>query len=121
MKDLAGAEAVLAEKEQVLSVMRIEYEAACQKKQALEDDASSCRRRMNTAKMLIDGLSGKGARGESVHSIWPFTAGCGSGVTYVQECAILQNSEIFAWILDMLFLNMLACTVEIFINPFILD
>ncbi|VDP92730.1 unnamed protein product [Echinostoma caproni] len=60
--DLAQAENLLAEKEALLATVREQYEAAMRRKQELADDADTCRRRMTTATMLIDGLSGEKVR-----------------------------------------------------------
>ncbi|KER25686.1 hypothetical protein T265_14170, partial [Opisthorchis viverrini] len=61
-KDLAQAETLLAEKEALLNTVREQYEAAMRRKQELADDADTCRRRMTTATMLIEGLSGEKVR-----------------------------------------------------------
>ncbi|KAF7232655.1 hypothetical protein EG68_06684 [Paragonimus skrjabini miyazakii] len=61
-KDLAQAESLLAEKEALLNTVREQYEAAMRRKQELADDADTCRRRMTTATMLIEGLSGEKVR-----------------------------------------------------------
>ncbi|THD25575.1 Dynein heavy chain 5 axonemal [Fasciola hepatica] len=60
--DLAQAESLLAEKEALLATVREQYESAMRRKQELADDADTCRRRMTTATMLIDGLSGEKVR-----------------------------------------------------------
>uniref|UniRef100_A0A1I8FY30 Dynein heavy chain 5, axonemal n=1 Tax=Macrostomum lignano TaxID=282301 RepID=A0A1I8FY30_9PLAT len=55
--DLAAAQATLDEKEAELAKVRAVYEEAMRKKQALEDDAAACRRKMSAAEQLITGLA----------------------------------------------------------------
>ena len=58
-EELAAAQAQLDEKEAELSLVREMYEKAMGEKQALQDDADSCKRRMTAASSLISGLSGE--------------------------------------------------------------
>ena len=60
--ELNEAQAKLDEKEAELSEVRKMYEAAMSEKQALQDDADSCKRRMEAASALISGLSGEKER-----------------------------------------------------------
>jgi dynein heavy chain len=62
MKDLGLAQAQLDEKERELKLVQQEYEKAMNEKQALLDDANSCRKKMQNASALIDGLSGEKVR-----------------------------------------------------------
>ncbi len=57
MKDLAAAQAQLDEKERELQAVQREYDKAMAEKQALMDDAEACRRKMQNASSLINGLS----------------------------------------------------------------
>ncbi len=61
-RDLAQAQAQLDEKERELQVVQKIYDDAMAQKQALMDDAESCRRKMQNASALIDGLSGERVR-----------------------------------------------------------
>jgi dynein heavy chain len=61
-RDLAGAQAQLDEKERELQIVQKIYDDAMAQKQALMDDAESCRRKMQNASALIDGLSGERVR-----------------------------------------------------------
>uniref|UniRef100_A0A1I8ID59 Dynein heavy chain 5, axonemal n=1 Tax=Macrostomum lignano TaxID=282301 RepID=A0A1I8ID59_9PLAT len=56
-EDLAAAQQTLDEKEAELAKARAIYDEAMRKKQALEDDAAACRRKMNAAEQLITGLA----------------------------------------------------------------
>ena len=56
------AQAELDAKEAELNEVRKMYEKAMAEKQALQDDADSCKRRMEAAKALISGLSGERER-----------------------------------------------------------
>lgn len=60
--DLATAQAQLDEKQRELDEVQAQYEAAMKEKQALIDDAEACRRRMNAATALIQGLAGENDR-----------------------------------------------------------
>ena len=60
--ELAVAQAKLDEKEAELNAVRQMYENAMSEKQALQDDADSCKRRMEAATALIGGLSGEKER-----------------------------------------------------------
>ena len=60
--ELAVAQAELDAKEAELNEVRKMYEKAMAEKQALQDDADSCKRRMEAAKALISGLSGERER-----------------------------------------------------------
>ncbi len=62
MKDLGAAQAQLDEKERELQIVQAQYDAAMAEKQALLDDAESCRRKMQNASALIDGLAGERVR-----------------------------------------------------------
>jgi dynein heavy chain len=62
MKDLGAAQAQLDEKERELQLVQKEYDKAMAEKQALLDDAEACRRKMQNASALIDGLSGERIR-----------------------------------------------------------
>jgi dynein heavy chain, axonemal len=61
-RDLDGAQAQLDEKERELQVVQALYDKAMAEKQALMDDADACRRKMQNASTLIDGLSGERIR-----------------------------------------------------------
>jgi dynein heavy chain len=58
-EDLAKAQAQLDEKQRELDEVQAQYDAAMKEKQALLDDAESCRKRMTAATALIDGLAGE--------------------------------------------------------------
>ena len=60
--ELAVAQAELDAKEAELNEVRQLYEKAMTEKQTLQDDADSCKRRMEAAKALISGLSGEKER-----------------------------------------------------------
>ena len=60
--ELATAQAELDAKEAELSEVRKMYEKAMSEKQTLQDDADSCKRRMEAATALISGLSGEKER-----------------------------------------------------------
>ncbi|XP_053402509.1 dynein axonemal heavy chain 5-like isoform X4 [Mercenaria mercenaria] len=62
MADLAAAQAKLDEKEAELAVVQAEYDKAMSEKQKLMDDAETCRRKMNAAAALIEGLGGEKIR-----------------------------------------------------------
>ncbi len=57
MGDLNKAQAQLDEKEKELSAAMAEYNSAMSEKQRLMDDADNCRRKMNAASALIEGLA----------------------------------------------------------------
>ncbi|KAK3724620.1 hypothetical protein RRG08_041104 [Elysia crispata] len=60
--DLATAQAQLDEKQKELDEVQALFDAAMAEKQALMDDAEACRRKMNNAEALINGLSGEKIR-----------------------------------------------------------
>ena len=60
--ELAEANAQLEEKEREVAAVRAMYEEAMRKKQMLQDDADTCKRKMNAASALIEGLSGEKIR-----------------------------------------------------------
>ena len=60
--ELAVANAQLEEKEREVAAVRAMYEEAMRKKQMLQDDADTCKRKMNAASALIEGLSGEKIR-----------------------------------------------------------
>ncbi|XP_064611990.1 dynein axonemal heavy chain 5-like isoform X2 [Liolophura sinensis] len=60
--DLSKAQAQLDEKEAELAVVRAMYDEAMREKQTLLDDAETCRRKMNAASALINGLGGERER-----------------------------------------------------------
>ena len=60
--ELAEANAQLEEKEREVAAVRAMYEEAMQKKQMLQDDADTCKRKMSAASALIEGLSGEKTR-----------------------------------------------------------
>ena len=60
--ELAEANARLEEKEREVAAVRAMYEEAMRKKQMLQDDADTCKRKMNAASALIEGLSGEKIR-----------------------------------------------------------
>ncbi|XP_053396215.1 dynein axonemal heavy chain 5-like isoform X3 [Mercenaria mercenaria] len=62
MSDLNAAQAQLDEKNRELAEVMAMYDAAMSEKQALLDDAEACRRKMNNATALIDGLGGERVR-----------------------------------------------------------
>jgi dynein heavy chain len=57
MGDLNKAQAQLDEKEKELSAAMAEYNSAMSEKQRLMNDADNCRRKMNAASALIEGLA----------------------------------------------------------------
>ncbi|XP_041462810.1 dynein heavy chain 5, axonemal-like [Lytechinus variegatus] len=59
---LAEAQAQLDEKQRELDLVQAKFDAAMGEKQALLDDAESCRRKMNNATALISGLGGERVR-----------------------------------------------------------
>uniref|UniRef100_K1QHZ6 Dynein heavy chain 8, axonemal n=1 Tax=Magallana gigas TaxID=29159 RepID=K1QHZ6_MAGGI len=61
-KELSGAQAQLDEKQAELDKVQAMYDAAMAEKQALLEDAESCRRRMQAASALIGGLGGEKIR-----------------------------------------------------------
>ena len=61
-KKLQIAQGQLDEKQRELDAVMALYNAAMAKKQALIDDAEACRRKMNNAMLLIDGLAGEKIR-----------------------------------------------------------
>ncbi|XP_052816057.1 dynein axonemal heavy chain 5-like isoform X6 [Mya arenaria] len=62
MGDLATAQAQLDEKERELAAVQADYDKAMSEKQKLMDDAETCRRKMNAAAALIEGLGGEKIR-----------------------------------------------------------
>lgn len=62
MGDLQEAQAQLDEKQRELDEVQAMYDAAMREKQALLDDADSCRRKMVAASALIGGLAGEKER-----------------------------------------------------------
>lgn len=62
MEDLAAAERQLEEREESLKEVKEQYDAAVLEKQRLTDAANLCRRKMNTATTLINGLGGEKIR-----------------------------------------------------------
>ncbi|XP_046353935.2 dynein axonemal heavy chain 5-like isoform X1 [Haliotis rufescens] len=60
--DLASAQAQLDAKQAELDVVQAQFDAAMSEKQTLMDDAEACRRKMNNAEALINGLSGEKVR-----------------------------------------------------------
>ncbi|XP_070190341.1 dynein axonemal heavy chain 5-like isoform X2 [Littorina saxatilis] len=60
--DLSSAQATLDAKQKELDEVQAMFDAAMAEKQALMDDAESCRRKMNNAEALINGLSGEKVR-----------------------------------------------------------
>ena len=61
-EELAKANALLEEKEREVAEVQAMYDEAMRKKQALMDDAETCRRKMKAASALIEGLSGEKVR-----------------------------------------------------------
>ena len=59
MGDLEAAQAVLDEKQRELDVVRAQYMTAMAEKQKLIDAANVCRRKMQAAATLINGLAGE--------------------------------------------------------------
>ncbi|RKP21518.1 hypothetical protein ROZALSC1DRAFT_20453 [Rozella allomycis CSF55] len=59
MADLNKAQKTLDEKQAELDVFKQKYNAAITNKQALQDDADSCKRKMTAATALINGLKGE--------------------------------------------------------------
>ena len=62
MGNLREAQAQLDEKQKELDEVQAQYDAAMREKQMLLDDAESCRKKMQAATALIDGLAGEKAR-----------------------------------------------------------
>lgn len=62
MGNLQEAQAQLDEKQKELDFVQAQYDAAMSEKQTLLDDAESCRKKMQAATALIDGLAGEKAR-----------------------------------------------------------
>lgn len=62
MAELNKAQAQLDEKQKELDAVQAMYNAAMAEKQALLDDADACRRKMDNATALIEGLSGEKVR-----------------------------------------------------------
>ncbi|XP_048253391.1 dynein axonemal heavy chain 5-like isoform X2 [Haliotis rufescens] len=62
MGDLQTAQEQLDAKEAELAIVRAQYDKAMSEKQALMDDAETCRRKMNAASALINGLAGEKER-----------------------------------------------------------
>lgn len=62
MGDLNRAQAVLDEKQRALDMVRGQYHAALGEKQKLIDAANVCRRKMQAAATLINGLVGEKMR-----------------------------------------------------------
>ena len=60
--ELAEANATLDEKQKELDKVRAMYDEAMAKKQALIDDAETCKRKMKAASALIEGLGGEKER-----------------------------------------------------------
>lgn len=56
MADLEKAQAQLDEKQKELDAVQAMYDKAMREKQALIDDANTCRRKMGAASELISGL-----------------------------------------------------------------
>ena len=61
-RELDAAQAELDEKEKEAAEVQAKFDAAMAEKQVLEDDASSCMRRMSAATQLIEGLQGEKVR-----------------------------------------------------------
>lgn len=57
--ELNSAQNQLDEKQRELDEVQAMYDAAMKEKQALLDDAEACRRKMNNATALIEGLGGE--------------------------------------------------------------
>jgi len=62
MSDLNKAQAQLDEKQKELDVVQAMYDKAMTYKQQLMDDAERCKRKMDAASALIDGLAGERER-----------------------------------------------------------
>ena len=62
MEDLKKAQDQLDEKEKELNEAKIEYNIAMTEKQRLMNDAETCRRKMEAASSLINGLAGEKER-----------------------------------------------------------
>ncbi|KFU84710.1 Dynein heavy chain 8, axonemal, partial [Chaetura pelagica] len=60
--ELAKAQEVLDEKQAELDKVQAKFDAAMKEKMDLQDDAETCRRKMQAASALIDGLSGERVR-----------------------------------------------------------
>ncbi|XP_023932850.1 dynein heavy chain 8, axonemal [Lingula anatina] len=61
-KELNSAQAQLDEKQKELDAVQAIYDAAMKEKQELLDDAETCRRKMDAASALINGLAGEKVR-----------------------------------------------------------
>lgn len=57
--ELNNAQIQLDEKQMELDQVQAMYDTAMKEKQALLDDAETCRRKMNNATALIEGLGGE--------------------------------------------------------------
>lgn len=62
MGDLSSAQSALDDKERALEEVRNQYQAALADKQRLMDAADTCRRKMQAAATLINGLAGEKVR-----------------------------------------------------------
>ena len=62
MAMLDQAQGQLDEKQRELDIVQAKFDAAMNEKQTLLDDAESCRRKMNNATALIEGLGGEKVR-----------------------------------------------------------
>ncbi|XP_033111994.1 dynein heavy chain 5, axonemal-like [Anneissia japonica] len=62
MVTLQEAQSQLDEKQKELDLVQAQYDSAISEKQALLDDAESCRRKMDNATALIEGLGGEKVR-----------------------------------------------------------
>ena len=62
MAELNHAQTQLDEKQKELDEVQAMYEAAMREKQTLLDDAEACRRKMQAASALINGLGGEKER-----------------------------------------------------------
>ncbi|KFP36555.1 Dynein heavy chain 8, axonemal, partial [Chlamydotis macqueenii] len=60
--ELAKAQEALDEKQAELDIVQAKFDAAMKEKMDLLDDAETCRRKMQAASALIDGLSGEKVR-----------------------------------------------------------
>lgn len=60
--ELNNAQIQLDEKQMELDQVQAMYDTAMKEKQALLDDAEACRRKMNNATALIEGLGGEKVR-----------------------------------------------------------
>lgn len=76
--ELNNAQNQLDEKQKELDEVQAMYDAAMKEKQALLDDAEACRRKMNNATALIEGLEGE----KVLAHMWRFLA--------QSRCAVLR-------------------------------